>query len=83
MKLRILISTAIGALLLSAPILPAQNGPAPQNPTPCANCQSDGVPKKDGTGPGARKGNRTGPKDGSGPIHTAPNTGKGRRGGRR
>lgn len=70
--------------------------------TICPNCPNNGVPKKDGTGgPGMKnkqqkgnqgkgnsgmRGNRTGPQDGTGPIHTpsgSGNRGGGGRGGRR
>lgn len=68
--------TAAMLLAASSPVM-AQTAPAPSGP----NCPTGGVPKKDGTGPGLKKGNRTGPKDGSGPIHTPPN--QGRRAGRR
>ena len=70
------LTTAAMLLFASSPVL-AQNTPAPANP----NCPTGGVPKKDGTGPGLKRGNRTGPKDGSGPIHTPQN--QGRRAGRR
>lgn len=73
---RILLTLATAGLLLaSGPVL-AQNAPT----TPCPNCPTGGVPKKDGTGPGLKRGQRTGPQDGSGPIHTPPN--RGRRAGR-
>jgi hypothetical protein len=77
-KRLLLMSFALGALLYS------QSAPNP-NPAPCPNpnCETGGIPKKDGTGPGAKKGKRTGPQDGSGPLHTPPNSGKGRRGGGR
>lgn len=81
MKRTLLMLSAIGAMLVAPAIVSAQTAPNP-NPAPCANCPN-GVPKQDGTGPGAKKGNRTGPKDGSGPQHTPPNSGKGRRGGGR
>lgn len=82
MKRILLMSFTIGAMLLAPSLVSAQTAPAP-NPSTCPNCPSGGVPKKDGTGPGVKKGNRSGPKDGSGPLHTPPNAGKGRRGGGR
>lgn len=55
----------------------------------CTNCPNGGVPKRDGTGPGMQngkqngsqngpgmKGQRTGPRDGSGPIHTPSQQGR-------
>lgn len=82
MKRILLLATMAGAMLIAPALSIAQTAPQP-SPAPCPNCPSDGVPKKDGTGPGAKnnKGKRTGPQDGSGPLHTPPNTGKGRRGG--
>ncbi len=80
MKKTLITLTAAAALLLGSGAILAQTAPAPA-PVPCPNCPTGGIPKKDGTGPGAMKGKRTGPRDGSGPIHTPPN--KGRRGGRR
>lgn len=79
MKRRLLI--LITAAMFSLASLPAvaQQGP-PVNRGDCPNCPNKGVPKKDGTGPGAKKGKRQGPQDGTGPIHTPQ--GKGRRGGR-
>lgn len=75
---RMILTLMTAAMLLTAsgPIL-AQQAPA----TPGPNCPTGGVPKRDGTGPGLKKGKRTGPQDGSGPIHTPPN--QGRRAGRR
>jgi len=69
--------------LLTAAMLLAASGPvlAQTAPTPGPNCPTGGVPKKDGTGPGLKQGKRTGPRDGSGPIHTPP--AQGRRAGRR
>ena len=82
MKRILLLATTAAAMLIAPALTIAQTTPQP-NPAPCPNCPSDGVPKKDGTGPGAKnsKGKRTGPQDGSGPIHNPPNSGKGRRGG--
>ncbi|MCS7314519.1 MAG: hypothetical protein RMI94_10655 [Bryobacterales bacterium] len=65
--------------LITAAMLLAASGPilAQQAPTtPCPNCPTGGVPKRDGNGPGLKKGNRTGPQNGSGPIHTPPNQGR-------
>jgi len=70
------LATAVMLLAASSPAL-AQSAPTPPNPS----CPTGGVPKKDGTGPGMKRGNRTGPQNGSGPIHTPPN--QGRRTGRR
>jgi hypothetical protein len=80
-----------GMLTLASGNLWAQTASAPNV---CPNCPTGGVPKKDGTGPGARqgqkqgqsqgpgmRGQRTGPRDGSGPIHTPQ--GQGKRRGRR
>lgn len=88
MKLR-LITLAIAAMLGLGPALMASQQPPPADPP----TNTGGVPKKDGTGPKARKGNgqgqdnkarkgkKTGPRDGTGPIHPSPNGG--RRGGRK
>jgi hypothetical protein len=78
MKKALLTLMTAGLMLLSSGYVTAQSTPSPGA---CPNCPTGGVPKKDGTGPGAKKGNRTGPRDGSGPIHTPPN--QGRRAGRR
>ncbi len=62
------------------------------DPGACPNCPNGGVPKQDGTGKQAKRGQkkgsgpgmqgqRTGPRDGTGPMHTP--SGQGRRGGRR
>jgi len=59
-------------MTLTSGLLPAQ-APAP---APYPNCPNGGVPKRDGTGPGAKRGQRSGPRDGSGPQHTPPNQGK-------
>ncbi len=77
MKRLILTLATAGMLLFASSPALAQNAPT----TPCPNCPTGGVPKKDGTGPGLKRGNRTGPQNGSGPIHTPPN--QGRRAGRR
>lgn len=56
-------------------------------PGTCPNCPNGGVPKKDGTGPGYKKGKQQGPgqgqgqQKGSGPQHTPRRGGGG--GGRR
>lgn len=91
MKLRLLSMAAAALLTAGTAMLPAQ-----VTAPPCTNCPTGGVPKKDGTGPKVRKGKaqgqgqgqpqgemgkRTGPRDGTGPIHTPPQGG--RRGGRR
>jgi len=73
------LATAVMLLAASSPAL-AQSAPPPANPT-CPTCPTGGIPKKDGTGPGLKRGNPTGPQNGSGPIHTPPN--QGRRAGRR
>jgi hypothetical protein len=77
MKKTLLTLMAAGLMLTSGYAF-AQNAPNPGN---CPTCPNGGIPKKDGTGPGAKKGKRTGPQEGSGPTHTPPN--QGRRGGRR
>jgi hypothetical protein len=75
---RFLTLITAGLMMLASGAVMAQNAPAPGS---CPNCPTGGVPKRDGTGPGAKRGHRTGPQDGSGPIHTPPN--QGRRAGRR
>ncbi|MBL8241887.1 MAG: hypothetical protein JNM66_30965 [Bryobacterales bacterium] len=83
MKRRILIFTTAAALSLGTVNLFAQQGP-PANPGTCPNCPNGGTPKKDGSGPGAKRGHGNGPRDGSGPIHNPQRQGQGqgRRGGR-
>jgi hypothetical protein len=75
----IILATAVIFSLTSSNLI-AQYGPNPGN---CPNCPTGGTPKKDGTGPGAKNGKRSGPQDGSGPIHTPPNGGQRGGGGRR
>ncbi len=70
------LATAVMLLAASSPAL-AQRAPS----TPCPNCPTGGIPKQDGTGPGLKRGKRSGPQNGTGPIHTPPN--QGRRAGRR
>jgi len=77
MKRMILTLTTAAMLLMASGPVFAQQAPS----QPCPNCPTGGIPKRDGTGPGLKKGKRTGPQDGSGPIHTPPN--QGRRAGRR
>ncbi|MCX6636020.1 MAG: hypothetical protein NT090_13205 [Acidobacteria bacterium] len=77
MRNTLLAVTTAAMMILSSGLVLAQTAPT----IPCPNCPAGGVPKKDGTGPGAKKGKRTGPGDGSGPQHTPPN--QGRRSGRR
>lgn len=82
MKRRLMIMMAAAIFAFAAnPVFAFPNNPP------------NGVQKRDGTGQQARKGKnqqgapgmhgkQTGPRDGTGPIHTPPNGG-GRRGGRR
>ncbi len=79
MKRRLLILATAAALSLVSTTGFAQQGP-PSNQGTCPNCPNGGTPKRDGTGPGAKKGQRNGPQDGSGPIHNPQR--QGRRGGR-
>jgi hypothetical protein len=81
-KLFTLIAAAGFALFTTTAF--AQGGP-PTNPGTCPNCPNGGIPKKDGTGPGAKRGHRGGPQDGSGPMHRGQGQGpgQGRHGGRR
>ena len=80
MKKTLLTVMTAAMFLFTSGLLSAQTAPTPA-PGSCPNCPTGGVPKKDGTGPGLKRGKRTGPRDGSGPIHTPPN--QGRRAGRR
>ena len=83
MKHTLLILGTAAALSLGTATLYAQPTPPP-DPGTCPNCPNGGTPKKDGTGPGAKRGQRNGPQDGSGPIHNPQRQGQGqgRRGGR-
>jgi len=85
MKHTLLILGTAAALSLGTATLYSQPTTPPNQGT-CPNCPNGGTPKKDGTGPGAKKGQRNGPRDGSGPIHNpqrqGQGQGQGRRGGR-
>ena len=88
-----LITMATAAMLTFAPAQMTAQNPPPANPP---TNSGSGVPKQDGTGPKVRKGKgqgqgnstprmgkKTGPRDGTGPIHTPQGGGGGRRGGRK
>jgi hypothetical protein len=83
MTRRFIILATAAALSLGSVTLVAQQGP-PANPGDCPNCPTGGVPRKDGSGRGAKKGKQSGPRDGSGPMHKGQGRGQGqgRRGGR-
>ncbi len=72
--------TLATALLLTAGL--GFGFPPQQKGKKGSQTQGQQMKKRDGTGPGAKLGKRTGPRDGSGPIHT-PGTGGGNGGGRR
>lgn len=86
MKHTLLILGTAAALSLGTATLYAQQGP-PANQGTCPSCPNGGTPKKDGNGPGAKRGQQNGPRDGSGPIHNpqrqGQRQGQGRRGGPR